>query len=105
MKLLPSTSLIYDEFLFGNDQRDVVEVQRGRFLNSIAATPPILFVVSAPLFPNGPDNYAKLSQWPEFGKFLQTNYRLVVERKPTSEIVTVGRSVVAPGYRIYQLRR
>jgi hypothetical protein len=54
-----------------------------------------VIVVMPRLFPLGPDNYAKLSRWPDFAHFLDSCYSLQVQRN-----FTMGTGYRS-GYRLY----
>ena len=104
MQLPQSTGEIYDEFLFQPGDAFAVAAERAMFLRKIEAAPPQVFVVSEPLFPSGPDDFAKLAAWGDFDAWLEERYRLVVERHPSHAVQGVGRPVLADGYRVYVLR-
>lgn len=86
MRLVQSTGFVYDEFLFSaadavsSQQADVRTELRESFLNQLKSQPPRVMVVMPRLFPLGPDDYAKLSRWPEFARFLDDCYSLQVQR-------------------------
>jgi Dolichyl-phosphate-mannose-protein mannosyltransferase len=99
--LVPSTGLMYDEFLFAPTdslpahQATLVADERRKFLLQLTARPPRVIVVTQSLFPLGPNNYAKLDRWPEFKQFLDTCYSSSIQRDfPPAH----NRN---PGYRLY----
>ena len=104
MGLEQATGLMYDEFLFNPGGAPVIDEARASFLAEVEKQPPLMFIVSAPLFPAGPDEYQKLDRWPEFREWLNSHYALEEERTFTVAVRTAGRATVPPGYRIY-LRR
>jgi hypothetical protein len=99
MQVLESSGEIYDEFLFTQG----MPRERARVLGSFVSRPPKVLIVSSILFPTGPDDYGKLSMWPEFNTWLGQNYQLLRQRTMTP-VQSVGRRVVPPGYRLYVLR-
>jgi hypothetical protein len=62
--------VMYDEFLCHASGTRVVDDAREGFLSDVEKNPPLVFVMSAPLFPAGPNEYKKLDQWPEFREWL-----------------------------------
>ena len=104
MQIVQATGILYDEFLFHAPSAEAVRTTREMFTEKVAIEPPLIFVVTEPLFPSGPDHYAKLDGWPEFKTWLMSHYDLAVERSPTQSRRSMGRSIVPSGYRLY-LRR
>ena len=104
MRLEQATGLLYDEFLFNPGGARVIDEARPRFLAEVQQHPPLMFVVSAPLFPAGPDGYKKLDQWPEFRNWLSAHYALEEERTFTVPLRVAGWPAVPPGYRLYLLK-
>jgi hypothetical protein len=104
MRVVQSTGMLYDEFLFNPSGQRAVDDARASFLGQIERRPPLVFVVTDPLFPAGPDHYAKLAQWPEFAAWLDARYTLEEERRFTVGVQEVGRMVVPVGYRVYVRR-
>lgn len=106
MRVVQSTGLMYDEFLFNPRRPDsggasVVDNARAAFLREVEGNPPLVFIVSAPLFPSGPDGYRKLDRWPEFRDWLNAHYVLDVERTFTVAVRGAGKPIVPAGYRVY----
>ncbi len=95
LRLVQSTGVLYDEFLFGPHMPLEVSQLRDGFGARLAAMPPRVIVVTKGLFPEGPDGYAKLERWPWFADFLKAQYSLQTERD-------FGTGSTGPlGYRIY----
>jgi hypothetical protein len=101
LKLVERSSVFYDEFLFGPASEPAVEQNREKFWRDIQQSPPSVIVVTAPLFPSGPDNYEKLSLWPQFDSYLKERYTLYAQRTPSRAVRWWSRSEIPPGYRIY----
>ncbi len=101
LKLVERSSVLYDEFLFGPGSEPAVEQNRERFWRDMEGRPPAVIVVTARLFPSGPDDYQKLSRWPEFDAYLKERYTLRVQRTPEEAVRWWGRPEVPSGYRIY----
>lgn len=80
MRLVQSTGLFYDFFVFGPDHQSVIEEYRSRFWHEFQNNPPRVIVVGQGLYPDDLDDYRKLNQWPEFNAYLRTNYSLYDER-------------------------
>ena len=98
MRLVQSTGLMYDFWVFGTDQEKAVVVSRRRFWQQLQQNPPTAFIVGPDLYPNGPDGYAKLKRWAQFSHYLGTNYNLYDER-------TFGSANYPLAYRIYLRKR
>ena len=116
--LLPSTGTLYDEFLFephGNllSPSDLANPplssatgqSRQAFLEAIAANPPEVLVVTSPLFPSGPDDFAKLVRWPGFDLWITTHYTLSLDRPALPPARWGSPPVAHPGYRLYLRNR
>lgn len=104
LHLVQSTGMMYDEFLFlspdsaNPGQTAVLAELRHDFLAELAGRPPRVLIVTPWLFPDGPDHYAKLSQWPQFQRFVKGCYELQAQRDfPES-------AQQHPGYRLYVRR-
>lgn len=95
---------LYDEFLFHAADDPAVRHMRQSFAQQMLSHPPVIFVITDPLFPSGPDHYGKLAQWPEFSQWLNENYTIALTRAPSTSIRVMGRRVVPVGYRLYVRR-
>jgi hypothetical protein len=104
MQLVQTSGQIYDEFLFQPPSREAIRDSRSTFAQEVHANPPLLFIVTASLFPSGPGGYDKLAQWPRFDDWLNQHYALAVERTPTTGYRSMGRPVIPGGYRVYVRR-
>jgi hypothetical protein len=104
MKLPESSYVFYDEFLFGPDSVHAVEQNREKFWSDIQRSPPEVIIISDRLFPNGPDDYQKLSRWPQFNAYLEDEYALYIQRSPGQLTHWGGRPEAPAGYRIYLKR-
>ena len=100
-RLVESTGLLYDEFLFNQDRGGVVAASRAAFLKAVEAHPPKVFVVVDYLFPSGPAGFGKLERWPEFEQYLQADYVLYAERRATRTIDWWSRPHAPRAYRLY----
>jgi hypothetical protein len=101
MKIVETSYVLYDEFLFGPPSAPAIRENRKKFWTDLQRTPPQVIVVTAPLFPDGPGNYAKLAAWPEFDELLRQQYSLHIQRTPTAPVKWWSREQVPEGYRIY----
>lgn len=104
MKLVEASYVFYDEFLFGPASVPAIRDNRAKFWSDLQRNPPAVIVVTAPLFPDGPDNYAKLALWPEFDDYLRRRYRVAVRRAPTAPVHWWSwwrHEKIQDGYRIY----
>jgi hypothetical protein len=81
-----------DLLLFAPDNSSVVDFYRDVFWNSVIKNPPSVFVLSNEWFNQVP-TFAKLNQWPQFARYLEENYKLVISREFDAEM--------HHGYRIY----
>jgi hypothetical protein len=104
MRLVEADGFIYDEFLFGGEGRQVVTETRRKLWSAIEANPPKLFVVTDDSFPNGPEGFGKLGQWPEFAKYLQEKYVLCAQRTPPNSVRWWSRTQRPHSYRVYCTR-
>jgi hypothetical protein len=101
LHITQSTGMLYDEFLFvprgvaTQKEYDVISGVKEDFLGHMFVNPPRVIVMTPWLFPDGPDNYAKIKLWPEFDSFIAHCYRMDIERQ------IVGERSDHPGYRIY----
>jgi hypothetical protein len=105
MQIEQSSGLLYDEFVLHPAGPRAINDTRARFWRAMQNNPPLVFIVSDPLFPSGPDHYAKMTQWPDFLDWLNRNYRLEAERQPSIPVRGVGRFTVPFGYRLYVYRK
>ncbi len=101
MKLDERSYIFYDEFLFGPSSIPAIQQSRDKFWRDIRQAPPEVIIVSAPLFPSGPDNYTKLSLWPQFNAYLNEQYQLYLQRTPTQTVRWWSRPETPASYRIY----
>lgn len=101
LQLLQTSGFLYDEFLFSPARVPAVDQSRALFWHAMQADPPAILIVTERLFPNGPNSYEKLNQWPAFANWMNTRYILEVER-PAMHLVRQGGAAFRPrGYRIY----
>jgi hypothetical protein len=104
LQLVQASGQIYDEYLFQPSSRGVISDSRSFFAQELQTNPPLIFIVTASLFPSGPGGYDKLAQWPRFDDWLNQHYALAVERTPTRGYRSMGRPVVPASYRVYVRR-
>jgi hypothetical protein len=104
MQLTQTSGHLYDEFLFHPPGSPAIDDTRAAFFQAMQANPPLALVVTDPLFPSGPNDYAKLTQWPEFTRWLNQHYQLDAQRHLTQPKQWVGQPIIPPGYRLYTLR-
>ncbi len=100
LRLVQSTGLVYDYFLFGPSQSPAIEYVRQRFWNQYIANRPRVIILGRWLYPAGMDDYSKLNRWPAFRNYLNDHYALYAERS----IIPPKRGLRGYGYRIYVLR-
>jgi hypothetical protein len=105
MQLVQSTGVLSDFLLFGPETTPVVRATREEFTKGMVSDPPQVIVVSGWLHIDGPGDYQKLARWPEFAEFLETNYSLQTEWRPSRPDHWWSRRVWPDGYRVYVLRR
>ncbi len=101
MRLVQSTGLMYDEFLFNPEKDGVVAASRERFLTQIHQNPPSVFIVTDQVYPNGNPNLDKTSEWPLLAEELHKNYFVFVERSPAKMQAWEGKPFHPSAYRIY----
>ncbi|CAN5589602.1 hypothetical protein BH10ACI4_BH10ACI4_35360 [soil metagenome] len=104
MKLVQSTSMMYDEFLFGPESNGTIARNRALFWQQLQQKPPEVFILSEQLYPDGPDTFDKPLKWPELARYLHDNYMLFHEFNPTQPQNWGGRATVPAGYRVYITR-
>jgi hypothetical protein len=92
LRIVQSTGLMGDLLLFAPGKSPVVDFYRDRFWDSIMKNPPAVFVLSNEWFNQVP-TFDKLNEWPQFAKYLEENYKLVISREFDAEY--------HHGYRIY----
>jgi len=93
--LVQSTPIIGDILFFAPQKSPIIDQFRESFFSMILSKPPAVFVVSNEWF-DRPSTFDKIDNWPRFAAYLNTNYRLSIERHFTGNADT--------GYRIYVLR-
>lgn len=76
MRLLQSTGLAYDYFIFGDPREQPVQRVRAVFWRQFLRNPPQVIIVTEGLYPNHPWDYRKLSEWPRFSTYLGSHYIL-----------------------------
>jgi hypothetical protein len=96
MRLVQSTGMMSDEFLFVSHATPEILLRREAFLQAIEKTEPRVIVITPDLFPAGPGNDKKLLMWPEFNRFLSSCYDKKIERAFPHGFAT------EPGYRLYE---
>lgn len=104
LQLVQASGQIYDEFLFQASNAEAIRNSRMSFAKEVQANPPLIFLVTASLFPSGPNGYEKLAQWPWFNEWLNQHYVIAIERTPTKGYRSMGRPVVPASYRVYVRR-
>jgi hypothetical protein len=101
MRLSETSKTLYDEYLFGPDSVSAVRENREKFWSDLQHSPPAVIVVTGRSFFNGSAAYQKLSQWPEFDRYLHQNYSICMERTPTQPVRWWSKPEIPVGYRIY----
>ena len=76
LKLVQSTSFLYDFYFYRFSSQPYIQRLRLRFLKELDATRPDLLVISNQSWPDPELGYNRIDQWPEFRNFLDTNYKL-----------------------------
>jgi hypothetical protein len=104
MRLVQSTGVLSDFLLFGSDNTPVVKETREKFFQAITRQPPQAIIVSSWLHIDGPDEYQKLSRWPQLTSYLTANYSLQTEWRPSRQDHWWSRQQWPNGYRIYVLK-
>jgi hypothetical protein len=104
LQLMQASGQIYDEFLFQPPSREAIRDSRSSYAQEVRANPPVIFIVTASLFPSGPAGYEKLAQWKGFDDWLDQHYAVAVERTPSAGYRSMGRVVVPDSYRLYVRR-
>jgi hypothetical protein len=100
MRLMPATGVLSDFLLFGPPDKPAIQQARAMFGEAFVH-PPKVIVVSSYLQFSGPGNYEKLDLWPELKAFLDRDYRLDTDWKPTRTERWWNREELPYGYRIY----
>jgi hypothetical protein len=101
MNLIQSTGFLYDCYVLNADQTPVTEEIRTRFWKALQANPPRVFVVTDQLCLGNPPAFGKIGNWPLFNRYLDTNYVLTEERKPSKPMRWWSRAQMPASYRIY----
>jgi hypothetical protein len=92
LRIVQSTGLMGDLLLFSARKSPVVDFYRDAFWDSVTKNPPAVFVLSNEWFNQVP-TFAKLNEWPQFARYLEENYKVVIAREFDAEM--------HHGYRIY----
>jgi hypothetical protein len=95
------TSLIYDEFIFGPEKHGIIAASRERFWDQLQIDPPMIFIETEQVYPNGPSSFNKIYSWPQLADYVRQNYRIYVERHPTQTQNWEAKPCLPFGYRIY----
>jgi hypothetical protein len=101
MRLIESTSLIYDEFIFGPEKHGIIAASRERFWDQVQSDPPMVFIETEQVYPDGPSSFNKIYSWPQLADYVQQNYRIYVERHPAQTQNWEAQPCLPFGYRIY----
>ena len=101
LRVVQSTRFVSDEFLFHAADMPPVSRARKEFLKEVQDDPPQIFVVTDFLFPDGPGEYGKLKNWPQFTDWLEQRYSLVFQRPERAAVRIGGPKKIPAGYRIY----
>ena len=98
LKLVQSTGLIYDYFIFGSLNEPVIQRARQQTWNELQQNVPQVIVMGRGSFPDATDNtYNKIEGWPALSAFLNTNYSVPAERAFSPAECGIR------GYRLYVL--
>lgn len=100
MRLLQSTGLVYDYYIFGPRKSPAIAYVRQRFWNQFISNRPRVIILGRWLYPERADDYSKLNRWPAFRDYLNQHYALYTERSFTPP----KRGLLGYGYRICVLR-
>jgi len=101
LQIVQATGFLYDEFVFNTQPARAISDTRSELYQKLRLKPPSVLVISEPLFPSGPDNYAKIRNWPGFNEWLRDNYHLFTQRSPHQKFMSRFGDSVPYGYRIY----
>jgi hypothetical protein len=101
MRLVQSTGLIYDEFIFGPEKDGIVANSRETFWKQLQSQPPSVFIVTEQVYPEGTPNLDKVASWPLLADDLRQNYFLYTERHPTRPQAWEGKPYLPAAFRIY----
>jgi hypothetical protein len=107
LKLRQATGFLYDCYFFSPENNPVKAKLRGEFWRRITDVPPKVFVITDQWCFDQPRGYGKLDQWPEFERFLSTNYSLSMQREcpeKHNRYVATPPSTPPFGYRIYSIK-
>lgn len=105
-RIVQSTGFLYDCYLLGGQgaAKDawVTQELRNRFWEQIERNSPQLIVVTDSICYQSAASFDKYEHWPEFQRYLETNYSLVKASGPQVPVHFWSRSGVPFGYRIYE---
>ena len=106
LRLVQSTGVLSDFFLFGPSRAPAVRQTQAQFQHAVAAAPPRILVVTdgLHLHPHDPGGWSKLQDWPWFQQWLARDYSLVLVRVPTRQVLWWSRPGWPAAYRIYVQR-
>ena len=91
--LVQATGTMGDLLYFSRTDGPIVASYRERYREELKRNPPAVIVLSNEWF-DEPPSFDKLAVWPEFAAYLESDYRLVVERSFPDEF--------SAAYRIYE---
>ncbi len=81
MRLVQSTGMIYDCYLFHDGSSSYIKNIQSGFIKELQSAPPRVLVVSNQYCLSGPNGYSKLSRWPELKNFINKNYKMYKDEK------------------------
>ncbi|HZD47717.1 MAG TPA: glycosyltransferase family 39 protein [Silvibacterium sp.] len=101
MKLVQSTSSLYDCYFFAPGDAPITNQLRMRFWQELHANPPRVLIVSNQFCLGRPSAYNKVDNWPQFTRYLTQKYSLLEERTPPHMVRWWSVTQAPLGYRVY----
>ena len=103
LRLVQTTGLLSDFFVFGPPQAPAVQEARAAFVAATQTHPPQYLIVTdgLHLHPGDPGHWSKLARWPWFQTWLGSRYTLVLTRYPTRPALWWARPQMPAFYRLY----
>lgn len=103
-RLLQSTGTLFDCHMLVPDKEGIALELRKRFWSDILKNQPKVFVITNQFCLNPQYTFDKFVRWPEFQRYLDTNYALYAERTPLHTIKWWNQTMPPNSYRIYVLK-
>lgn len=102
MRLVQSTGFLYDCYFFAPGQTDATEDLRNKFLDEFEQSRPEIVVLTNRFCLEGPTNFNRIENWPQFDEYFTQHYTLIAERHPPHLVKWWSKAEQPSSFRIYK---